>query len=633
MGGYTMGLGAKAPGLLKNRLPADVIEPMTKFGDPIKVDSSPEHRAHMRSVLYGPERENKKFPSGFEVGDHSADYADEKPPAWITNHATDYPPKHIEDRVAIDQHTKEYIHYLNGTHFTLEGYGSETRSLPISTTKRDYPEKIGHPERKEGPRSKYPPIYRDENAKELGSTIYNSEYTLTGAPKTDIVHPNATASHFTLGDDDDRINTCRSVTRSTYKGFDKQPYVEMKKDEQKRSTVLDYPDGEPGERVSVQKSDYRLDKNLDRSSLKVDNTATVKDLRSTHFTLGNDDTFYKKSQYQTSFKSTPSNSAYRHSNIVKEHYRTCVTIRDEDDLEAAKVAQLSTQHRDYQQPDLRSSGSSVQNSRAVAKELEQIHKLSSIPLANDAQQRTVKKSITGSDFKVPNLSAYPSHPKSGIENKYNVLSGNQRGQIDPFHGASIMKTSYIHFCEEGGQPNEEGELPPASKAVRENHAETFEASLKSSKNLRGTHFELGNDVGSAKETSTREAFESPALDAYRNRVCVKAGNEWRFGSTLENTVTRFPNDNETYQTVNNGTYVSHGGFKAPSPFRPAPLSFLKAAAIDNEIRFQSEPSMDGPLLATETKRKFVPPEVMKYQARMEAVGHEEIMKTGRRTRA
>ncbi|KAJ3229175.1 hypothetical protein HDU81_005572, partial [Chytriomyces hyalinus] len=61
MGGYTMGLSAKAPNLLKNRLSVDVIEPMTKFGDPIKVDASPEHRAHMRAVLYGPERTNKKL--------------------------------------------------------------------------------------------------------------------------------------------------------------------------------------------------------------------------------------------------------------------------------------------------------------------------------------------------------------------------------------------------------------------------------------------------------------------------------------------------------------------------------------------------------------------------------------------
>ncbi|KAJ3285409.1 hypothetical protein HDU79_007355 [Rhizoclosmatium sp. JEL0117] len=605
MGGYTMGLGAKAPGLLKNRLASDLVQPMAKFGDPDFVDASTQHRNEMKALLYGPSRINKPTQrTQSEVGAHSADYADEKPPAWESTFTCDYTPKqydHKED----DRKVKECTQYIKSAHFSLNGYGAEHNPTPISTTKRDFPGKYGKPLRHGPPRKTYPPIYRDEQEIAIGRSIYDSTFVPRVTHPAVIAHPDSSGTHFTLGDD---TNTYKSITKSTFAGFgDNQPFVEIKKDEKKRSTVLDMPDGEKGADCSVQRADYTMDPKLDRKTLTVDNSMTVKDLRSTHFTLGNDDTIYKTSQYQSTFQRPPSN--YVNDNLTNKvnHHQTYVTMKDEDDLDSQRVDKLSTQHRDYQKV------TQGHDSKDFASQMK-FSQTSSIDFG--AHPFSSSKSITKSDFPIPPQSAYPAHQHTGITNPYNTVSGSRNPHS--FSGGSVMKSSYIHFCDEGTIVPDDGSAPQSSTQVRGNYFESFTQSLAHKKNLRGHHFSLGSDEGGVVgETIMKGAYKDPGNDEYRKYKKATAGPEWRFGSTLHNTVTRYPKDPSTFQTVSDVTYVPHDNFVPPKPFKPAAKDFLFISAEDSEARYYNPPRLGGIQLSTETKRKFVPPEVMTYQQRMD----------------
>ncbi|KAI9331727.1 hypothetical protein BDR26DRAFT_662183 [Obelidium mucronatum] len=605
MGGYTMGLSAKAPGLLKNRLASDLTVPMGTFGDPDFVDLSPEHRTEMKTVLYGAGRTNRATQNSYtEVGAHAANYADERPPPWISTHTTDYPAKSCDRRADIEK-AKEYTEYIKSSHFSLDGYGAQNNPTPISTTKRDFDGTFETPERRIPPRKTYPPIYRDERQLNMGSSEYNSTFIPRVTHAAVIAHPDSSGTHFTLGDD---VSTYKSITKSTFGGFGgDQPRIEIIKDKKKRSTVLDNPDGEPGETVSVQKADYTIDPSLDRKTLKVDNTMTVKDLKSTHFTLGNDELSYKTSQYQSTFQRPP--ASYVNDNLTSHvnHYQTFVNMKDEDDVSSLRVDKLSTQHRDYRK--LGGLNVAFNDGRHIAEELKFTQKNSCIVFGNDDPST---RSITKSDFSAPTASAYPSHLKTGILNAYSPISGSRTAY--PFTGGSVMKSSYVHFCDEGVEIPEDGSAPKASDTVRTDFLETFNASRTSGQNLRGHHFSLGTDEGMNGATSMKTAYQNPGTEEYKKYKMARAGMEWRFDSTLENTVTRYPKDSSTFQTVSDVTYIPHDNHIPPKAFKPATVSFLTISAADNEARLKNEPRLGGMLLSTETKRKFVPPEVMTYES-------------------
>ncbi|KAJ3075202.1 hypothetical protein HDU98_008928 [Podochytrium sp. JEL0797] len=489
MGGYTMGLSAKAPGLLKNRLANDLVLPMGQFGDPKYVDMSNEHRAEMKTVLYGAGRSNRAAHNG-----------------------------------------------------SVEG---ATRPADIS-------------------------------------------------------RPDNHTTHFSLGDD---TNTYKSITKSTFRGFgDHQPYVEIKRDIKKKSTVLDMPDGEPGETISVQKADY-TDAGLNSRALQVDNTMTVKDLKSTHFTLGNDEAIYQTSQYQSTFQGPP--SSYTNDNLTHKvnHYRTSICMKD-DDLSHEKH---STHHRDFK----KSSGQHAffNDAREIAQQHKHNSQNSCIAFGNTNAQT---RSITKTDFPVPNAASYPPHVKNGAQNEYSPISGSRSS--GPFSGGSVMKSSYVYFCKEGAEMPEDGSAPHATDAVRNEFLDSMGASRTLGKNLRGHHFTLGNDDASMNGGSVmKNAYLNHGNEEYKKHRVARPGKEWRFDSTLENTVTRYPKDGSTYQTVSDVTYVHHGNFVPPKAFKPSTMSFLTVSAEDSDYRLKNEPRMGGMLLSTETKRKFVPPEVMMYQ--------------------
>jgi hypothetical protein len=68
------------------------------------------------------------------------------------------------------------------------------------------------------------------------------------------------------------------------------------------SNVLDNPDGEAGNVLSVQRQDYCIPTDLRREDLIVDNTQSLHNLRGTHFILSNGYHGPTGSQYRTSFR-------------------------------------------------------------------------------------------------------------------------------------------------------------------------------------------------------------------------------------------------------------------------------------------------------------------------------------------
>ncbi|KAJ3351837.1 hypothetical protein HDU83_008563 [Entophlyctis luteolus] len=102
MGGYTLGLAAKAPAILKHRLASDLVLPMARHGDPAYTDASDEHRREMRNLLYGPQRLKPLIMHALLAAAASfskdsnvlnSNYSDEKPPKWVSTFTVDYPMK------------------------------------------------------------------------------------------------------------------------------------------------------------------------------------------------------------------------------------------------------------------------------------------------------------------------------------------------------------------------------------------------------------------------------------------------------------------------------------------------------------------------------------------------------------
>ncbi|KAJ3212255.1 hypothetical protein HDU82_002939 [Entophlyctis luteolus] len=205
MGGYTLGLAAKAPAILKHRLASDLVLPMARHGDPAYTDASDEHRREMRNLLYGPQRLKPLIMHALLAAAASfskdsnvlnSNYSDEKPPKWVSTFTVDYPMKE-GDYDGVAEQAKEY---------------------------------------------------------------------------------------------------------------------------------------------------YKLDPALDRKSLRVDDSSTIKELKSTHFSLGNDETSYMTSQYRSTFQKPQHEKEETKRRHMKETAKIFV-----DDSEVQ--IKSSTQHRDYSVPD------------------------------------------------------------------------------------------------------------------------------------------------------------------------------------------------------------------------------------------------------------------------------------------
>ncbi|KAI8849044.1 hypothetical protein BC829DRAFT_392739 [Chytridium lagenaria] len=179
-----------------------------------------------------------------------------KPPVWRSTFQSDFTPK----RVHVDGQdiNTEGSHYINLSNFEIRSHSSDVLPPMISSTQKDYISKqlltlnaaiikLYH--------SGLPPYFRDEN--EIKSAHSSNP------PPLNIRRPDSITTHFELGDD---LQPHAPQTPVKIDSLDNRASTE--------------------EMLSTKQSDYVIANDLDRRDLIVDNKATVKDLKSTHFTLG-----------------------------------------------------------------------------------------------------------------------------------------------------------------------------------------------------------------------------------------------------------------------------------------------------------------------------------------------------------
>ncbi|TPX34754.1 hypothetical protein SmJEL517_g02755 [Synchytrium microbalum] len=321
-----------------------------KSVDPRKVDFSPEHAAKMASKLYARDQPKQTKLHGFEAGSLSSPYADEVLPAWKSTVKADYVPKLVDRGLEqIDSVSK----YIKSSHFKLEGPGDVKNDDAHwqSTTRRDYLAKSGDDAKpvsaKPDPSKSISPIVGDETILNHNNTsVYKESFAKArqvklSAPQKFGGGSDPTRSHFSLGDDPVNYSS-KSITGEPAPVITDHFIVRPPRT---KSTVLECPDWEKGEYISVAKKAYGSNLvGVDPKTLTVEKEAFTRDLKSTHFTLGTDVSSLgqAKSQYSSSF--LKKQGAVTQPTIYKSSYRDDVHLEEDEDR---RMSGLSSTRTDY----------------------------------------------------------------------------------------------------------------------------------------------------------------------------------------------------------------------------------------------------------------------------------------------
>ncbi|KND02465.1 uncharacterized protein SPPG_02928 [Spizellomyces punctatus DAOM BR117] len=563
--------------------------------DPRYVDLSPAHREYMHARLYGSKRENRFLPrSNNEAKTHTANYADEQPPQWMSTMKRDFAPKRV-DRGIMTKETTSVAEDIKRSHFTLEGPDGGELILK-SRTKEDFPAQdptaVSTESYKETQKKyqRYPIIYRDEEAdvEKHQSTYKDTYHKPQLRTRFRSARQNKGITHISLGTD--RVsyettsgNALRALPPIPPADYERLGY---------KSNVLDCPDGEaPIWKSSAREAHDNIPANLDFDSLRPDMKATIKDLRSTHFTLGNDPTLPRQSQYTASFP--PQNRSSQDvtpitprgkfvpSHVLEEYdddRRTGRTTSQEE----FKSFEVVKRHSDREHQDRKRSDGT-----------------SSICFGADTDGRY--RTITSTSYSAPTTAV--TRP---VLHAVPTATGHNLLQHDP---AEPTPQSISQTCYKGVQD------PLAYRASQKQSSD-------SRSYLRREHFLLGDEEkegGVTGGTCQREAFKNPmaAGDTKHIRAAgVKVGSDTLAtldvgDKTGESLVTDY--ETTTHSTIGAFPY-------APEPPQPIvhPASTAKA---------YMQPDLDTPVsllgigsearaLTTVTRQTYIPPEVMRYTQRI-----------------
>ncbi|KAI9205248.1 uncharacterized protein BJ171DRAFT_615809 [Polychytrium aggregatum] len=645
---------SKAPRVLKLQLMPKGPQVHALDYDKRMMDLSDSHRSEMRKKLYGDDRDNRTMPYSYlEAGTHQLCYADEKPPPWKSTMQGDYITKRLDrtELHRVNAENSEISAFIKASHFKIEGPES-TSETPISTTRRDFATKSMQSVGKHDPKrlmesyQAFPPIYRDEHLETTRSQYQESFSSRSGIKDVSVVHAKVpTGTHISLGGDSP---DWESVTSRAYHQSPKLGRVDrvLVKKVEAKSSVLDNPDGE-------------VDPNLDRSKLMVDTKGFISEIKATHFTLGNSTDNQPRSQYQASFiqhgvDSVPATQRFRYipSNV---HF---------EEEETTPFKSTSSHHIDFQQKKLKSSGIIVEgNGRAQETKHSDGH--TSVSLGTDSNEPAT--SVTTLSYPSPNSrdpEVYRNRSTFRFRSQYNPISNEPddqsrqqsltRSNFLPFDqravrsiGRAAGHVAGVHDYSQGHSDPHPAGSGDGELNLLHDYRQVNEAGNATKAFLRGHHFELGSGASPGTgPTSHSEHFQNVKPTDKAEPVPL----DYSYETTLQNTVTRYPMDSATFESVSQKTYGNFPFAPDPAlpvpakpdtiqeyistfptashlPKRPRPASTSRSApaagaesaglsAYHEQARGSvagSAPAVFKPDMSTVTRRSFVPPEVMVYK--------------------
>ncbi|KAH9248654.1 hypothetical protein BASA81_013684 [Batrachochytrium salamandrivorans] len=350
------------------------------------------------------------------------------------------------------------------------------------------------------------------------------------------------ASHFSL-----ESNECPKLAISlTKKDYSAKIIITFKKN----------PDIQIDKNESVQRRDFVLSETLDRSTLKFDNTESIKNLKSTNFTLGPDNHFNPGSQYQHSFEA----NTLKVAEMARVHVPTvtppstskfCIIVEDCEDRRIGE----SIQKQDYTSSSINID--TIFNIKHNVDNVKNINSKSSISFENDTSRP--------SNFTQSVSSAAYGHPESRRDGRFakDAYVRGGRLQLPVYQSYHPINTSDLK-TETQSVSHSEFQAPTREKILESLAPQDHCAYLKAS------HFEIGtqdsgvsvNDrsysTASCHYSDPRHKPNSLRKDGAGasglNRGSMISRRNEDFNETMLNTVTRYPHVPESLTTITNSRY-------------------------------------------------------------------------------
>ncbi|KAJ3372780.1 hypothetical protein HDU91_002140 [Kappamyces sp. JEL0680] len=594
----------KSKAVIQQQLLGDPLVVSAQDFDPDTIDVSDRHRKEMKRKLYGNTRVkfSTALPSPNEALSTMTNYADEELPQWKSTMKAEFPAKKTLPNLLV---SRDAAIANSKTHIYMESPGAP-RSL-VSSTKQDYvrhectmaPSRYAaRPTAKNG----YPLIQCEEMAAPLprraNKPVFvpkprlNERKPWNGDESTKVI------SHISFGNS---ANDWKSVSQHSlvaHAAQAKPPQSEYESLEKTKSTVLDNPDLVLDRIQSVHQAEFSLSESLDRATLTFDNTISKKALNGTHFTLGNEDKTYATSEYIGSFLNMP----HERSQTFKAVNSSRLAIIAED-FEDRRIGNTS-QKQDY--PPL----PPPQPSNIL--DIKKANSRSSIVLGLEGAGLAEATSLTKGDYRVPvavnrqlaeeryRLGGVVQEHPTGVP--YHNLVGME-GTHGPWE--SINKSDFIN------RPGRGDVYKEALSVCRRNQ-----------KDYVSSHFSLESSDSNSMDhrvSHTKDAFLNPAsikdpnlLGAGSNRGVSRVNDG--FSTTIENTITRYPYNNDTFSTTFSSAFKPPTDFSRRQPFEPSKTNQLTGHLHPQLTAHETPSGLEFKHireLSTVSRRAYVAPEFMK----------------------
>lgn len=340
-----------------------------------------------------------------------------------------------------------------------------------------------------------------------------------------------TQTHFSLGDDEGQWE---SVTKSSMKLNGTPDMVQYGRQDRKRSTVLDHPDLEKVPMQSVHQQDFK-------GAVPVTGATSndfVKELKATHFSLGDTGMNFGISQYQATYKPSTGPAPHRNRELPPSAFpapKQCIILEDFPDRCLGK----SSQRDDY-----RDFSGHVKAQAQAGRQMKEVNSKSSVYFGLDGSGLSNKShSVTSGDFAKPAerdfALAQESYGKAGVSRKPDI----------PFYDPINVESETMHGVTSVAQSDFHSH--PIKFTARQD-------GIDNKAYLRTHHFSFGElekeETAFAMQSSSQYHFKDPearrtnpynierrdAAGAFNGKTSVGSRHESdNYEKTLMNTISRW----------------------------------------------------------------------------------------------